>query len=60
MQPAMTTSEWLRRAADVWAEVDATEDREARQVKVVLAEGYERLAKHAAYLAHGDTNLRDR
>jgi hypothetical protein len=54
MQPTMTTSDWLRRAADAWSEADATADSEARRVKVTLAEGFERLAKHAAFLAEGD------
>ena len=48
----MTTADWLRRAADAWDEADAIQDREARRTKVTLAEEYERLAKHAAYLAH--------
>jgi len=54
MQP--TTADWLRRAADAWseAEADATQDQEARRAKVILAEGYQRLAKHAAFLAEGD------
>ena len=54
MQPTMTTAEWLRRAADAWSEADTTQDQEARRVRVVLAEGFERLAKHAAFLAEGD------
>jgi hypothetical protein len=54
MQPAMTTAEWLRRAADAWSEADATQDQEARRIKIILAEGYERLAKHAAFLAEGN------
>jgi hypothetical protein len=54
MQPTMTTAEWLRRAADAWSEADTTQDPEVRRVKVILAEGYERLAKHAAHLADYD------
>jgi hypothetical protein len=54
MQPTMTTADWLRRAADAWSEADTTQDQEARRVKVILAEGYERLARHAAYLADYD------
>ena len=54
MQPTMTTGDWLRRAADAWSEADATEDPEARPAKVLVAEGCERLAKHAAFLAEGD------
>lgn len=50
----MTTAEWLRRAADAWSEADATVDPKARHAKVVLAEGFERLAKHATFLAEGD------
>ena len=53
----MTTADWLRRAADVWDEADAAQGPEARQAKVNLAEEYERLAKHAAYLAHHDCCL---
>ncbi len=56
MQPTMTTADWLRRAADAWSEADTTQDPEARRVKVILAEGYERLAKHAAYLADHDAH----
>lgn len=54
MQPTMTTADWLRRAADAWSEADATADPDAKRVKVILAKGYERLAKHAAYLAEHD------
>jgi hypothetical protein len=54
MQPTMTTGDWLRRAADAWSEADATQDQEASRVKVILAEGFERLAKHTAYLASSD------
>ena len=54
MQPTVTTAEWLRRAAETWSEADATQDQEARRVKVILAEGFERLAKHTAYLASSD------
>ena len=54
MQPTMTTADWLRRAADAWSEVDATANSEARKAKVAIAEGCERLAKHAAFLAQGD------
>jgi hypothetical protein len=57
MHPTVTAADWLRRAADAWSEADATQDQEARRVKVILAEGFERLAKHAAYLlASSDTN----
>jgi hypothetical protein len=54
MLHTMTTADWLRRAADVWDEADAAQGPEARQAKVTLAQEYERLAKHAAYLAHHD------
>ena len=57
MLHTMTTADWLRRAADVWDEADAANDPEARQAKVKLAAEYERLAKHAAYLAHHDCCL---
>ena len=53
MQPTMTTADWLRRAADAWSEADATQDQEARRAKILVAEGCERLAKHAAFLAEG-------
>jgi hypothetical protein len=56
MQPTMTTADWLRRAADAWSEADTTQDPEVRRVKMILAEGYERLAKHAAYLADHDAH----
>ena len=52
----MTTADWLRRAADAWSEADAAQDPELRRVKVILAAGYERLAKHAAYLADHDAH----
>ena len=52
MLHTMTTADWLRRAADAWDEADAIQDRKASRTKVTLAEEYERLAKHAAYLAH--------
>ncbi len=54
MQPTMTTADWLRRAADSWTEADAIADPELRKAKVLIAEGCERLAKHAAFLAEGD------
>jgi len=54
MQPTMTTADWLRRAADAWSEADATQDQEARRPKILVAEGCERLAKHAAFLAQDD------
>ena len=54
MQPTVTAADWLRLAAGMWSEAEATQDQQARRVKVILAEGYERLAKHAAFLAHGD------
>jgi hypothetical protein len=54
MQPTMTTAEWLRRAADLWSDADATQDQEERRIKIILAEGFERLAKHAAFLAEGE------
>jgi hypothetical protein len=47
----MTTADWLRYAANTWAEVDATQDRETWRLKAI-----ERLAKHAAYLADDDTD----
>ena len=50
----MTTAEWLRRAADLWSDADATQDQEGRRIKIILAEGFERLAKHAAFLAEGE------
>ena len=49
----MTTADWLRRAADAWTEADAAEDSEARRAKILVAEGCERLAEHAAFLAEG-------
>jgi hypothetical protein len=54
MQPTMTTADWLRRAADAWSEADATTDPQVRHAKVLIAEGCERLAKHASFLAEGD------
>jgi hypothetical protein len=51
----MTTADWLRRAAGAWDEADAIQDGKARHTKVTLAEEYERLAKHAAYLTHYGT-----
>ena len=54
MRPTMTAAYWLRRAADTRSEADAAHDQEARRVKVILAEGFERLAKHTAHLADAD------
>jgi hypothetical protein len=54
MQPTMTTADWLRRAADAWSAADTTVDPEARRARILVAEGCERLAKHAAFLADGD------
>ena len=54
MQPTMTSSDWLRRAADASTEADATAGPEVRHANVLIAEGCERLAKHAAFLAEGD------
>jgi hypothetical protein len=54
MQPTMTTADWLRRAADAWSEADATTDPEVRPAKVLIAEGCERLARHAAFLVDSD------
>jgi hypothetical protein len=54
MQLTMTTADWLRRAADAWSEADATTDPQVRHAKMLIAEGCERLAKHAAFLAEGD------
>ena len=54
MQPMMTNADWLGRAADAWSEADATADPEVRRAKALIAEGCERLAKHAAFLAEGD------
>ena len=50
----MTTADWLRRAADAWSEADAAQDQEARRAKILVAEGCERLATHAAFLAEGN------
>jgi hypothetical protein len=50
MRP-MTTADWLRRAAEAWEQAEATADPKARAARLALAEGYQRLAQHAALLA---------
>jgi hypothetical protein len=52
MQPTMTAADWLRRAADAWEQAEAIVDPRARAVRLTIAEGYQRLAKHAALLAN--------
>ena len=54
MAPTFTTAYWLMKAADAWSQAETTQDQEARRIKLTIAEGYERLAKHAASLAAAD------
>jgi hypothetical protein len=54
MGPTLTTAYWLMKAADAWSQAETTQDQEARRIKLTIAEGYERLAKHAASLAEAD------
>jgi hypothetical protein len=54
MAPTLTTAYWLKKAADAWSQAETTQDQEARRIKLTIAEGYERLAKHAASLAAAD------
>jgi hypothetical protein len=54
MAPTLTTAYWLMKAADAWSQVETTQDQEAKRIKLTIARGYERLAKHAASLAAAD------
>ena len=48
MPATFTSSDWLRRAAEMWAEADAADDLRTKRVKMVLAQGCERIAHHVA------------
>ena len=48
MPATFTSSDWLRRAAEMWAEADAADDLTTKRVKMVLAQGCERIAHHVA------------
>lgn len=54
MAPTLTTAYWLMKAADAWSQAETTQDQEAKRIKLTIAQGYERLAKHAASLAAAD------
>jgi hypothetical protein len=41
-------SDWLRRAAEIWAEADAADDLTTKRLKIMLAQGCERIAHHVA------------
>ena len=48
MPATFTSSDWLRRAAEMWAEAAAADDLRTKRVKMVLAQGCERIAHHVA------------
>jgi hypothetical protein len=58
MQPTLTTAYWLQRAADAWAQAEALDDPKVRAVRLLIAEGCQRMADHAALLANLQTQER--
>jgi hypothetical protein len=46
MPATFTTSDSLRRAAEIWAEADAADDLTTKRLKIMLAQGCERIAHH--------------
>jgi hypothetical protein len=48
MSATFTASDWLRRAAEFWAEADAADDLHRKRLKIMLAQGCERIAHHVA------------
>lgn len=48
MPATFATSDWLRRAAAFWAEADATDDLHMKRLRIMLAQGCERIAHHVA------------
>jgi hypothetical protein len=54
MGPTFSTAYWLMKAADAWSQAETMQDQEARRIKLTIAKGYERLAKHAASLTAAD------
>jgi hypothetical protein len=48
MRPTITTADWLRRAAEAWEQADDTDDPKVRAARLTIAEGCQRLARHAA------------
>ena len=48
MPATFAVSDWLRRAAEIWAEADAADDLTTKRLKIMLAQGCERIAHHIA------------
>ena len=48
MPATFAASDWLRRAAKIWAEADAADDLTTKRLKIMLAQGCERIAHHVA------------
>ena len=48
MPATFAASDWLRRAAEIWAEADAADDLTTKRLKMMLAQGCERIAHHVA------------
>ena len=46
MPATFAASDWLRRAAEIWAEADAADDLTTKRLKIMLAQGCERIAQH--------------
>jgi hypothetical protein len=51
MEQTFTTEYWLQRAADACTQADAIVDPKARAARLLIAEGCQTMAKHAALLA---------
>jgi hypothetical protein len=48
MPATFTVSDWLRRAAEAWTEAAAADDVHTKCLKIMLAQGCERIAYHVA------------
>ena len=48
MPATFTASDWLRRAAEIWTEAGAADNLHTKRLKIMLAEGCERITHHVA------------
>ena len=48
MPATFTASDWLRRAAEIWTEAGAADNLHTKRLKIMLAQGCERIAHHIA------------
>jgi ferric-dicitrate binding protein FerR (iron transport regulator) len=48
MPATFAASDWLRRAAEIWAEADAADDLTTKRLKIMLTQLCERIAHHVA------------